>query len=53
MQSLNVDIFHFYKKHYDNVIKEALTKVYLQYSVKRFCDNLNQIREHTFKEIII
>ncbi len=53
MQSLNVRIFHSYKKHHDNVIKQAVTKFHLQYSLKRFCDVLNQIREHTFKEIII
>jgi hypothetical protein len=53
MQSLNVRIFHSYKKHHDNVIKQAIAKFHLQYSLKRFCDDLNQIREHTFKEIII
>jgi hypothetical protein len=53
MQSLNVEIFHSYKKHYDNVIKQAVTKFHLQYSLKRFCDDLSQIREYTFKEIII
>jgi hypothetical protein len=53
MQSLNVEIFHSYKKHHDNVIKQAIAKFHLQYSLKRFCDDLNQIREHTFKEIII
>jgi hypothetical protein len=53
MQSLNVEIFHSYKKHHDNVIKQAIMKFHLQYSLKRFCDDLNQIREHTFKEIII
>jgi prephenate dehydrogenase len=41
MQSLNVSIFHSYKKHHDNVIKQALTKFHLQYSLKRFCDDLN------------
>jgi hypothetical protein len=29
MQSLNVDIFHLYKKYHDNVIKQTLTKFYL------------------------
>jgi hypothetical protein len=53
MQSLNVEIFHLYKKHHDNVIKQALTNFYLQYWLKRFCDDLNQSREHTFKRIII
>jgi hypothetical protein len=53
MQSLDVEIFHSYKKHHDNVIKQALTKFHMQYSLKRFCNDLNQIREHTFKEIII
>ncbi len=53
IQSLNVEIFHLYKKHHDNVIKQALTKFYLQYSLRRFSDDLNQIREHTFKRIII
>jgi hypothetical protein len=53
MQSLNVEIFHSYKKHHDNVIKQAIMKFHLQYSLKRFCDNLNQNREYTFKEIII
>jgi hypothetical protein len=53
MQSLNVNIFHSYKKHHDNVIKQTLTKFHIQYSLKRFCNDLSQIREHTFKEIII
>ncbi len=53
MQSLNVEIFHPYKKHHDNVIKQVVAKFHLEYSLKRFCDDLNQIREHTFKEIII
>jgi hypothetical protein len=53
MQSLDVEISHSYKKHHDNVIKQTLTKFHLQYSLKRFCDDLNQIREYTFKEIII
>ncbi len=53
MQSLNVEIFHLYKKHHDNVIKQALTKFHLQYTLKRFCDDMSQIRKHTFKEIII
>ncbi len=46
-------IFQSYKKHHDNVIKEVLAKFHLQYSLKRFCDDLSKIREHTFKEIII
>jgi alpha-D-ribose 1-methylphosphonate 5-triphosphate diphosphatase PhnM len=53
MQSLNVEIFQSYKKHHDNVIKEALAEFHLQYSLKRFCDDLSQIREHTFKGITI
>jgi prephenate dehydrogenase len=53
MQSLNVEIFHSYKKHHDNVIKQALAEFHLQYSLKRFCNDLSQIREHTFKETII
>jgi hypothetical protein len=53
MQSLNVNIFQSYKKHHDNVIKEVLAEFHLQYSLKRFCDDLSKIREHTFKEIII
>ncbi len=53
IQSLDVKIFHSYKKHHDNIIKQALTKFHLQYTLKRFCDDLSQIREHTFKEIII
>ncbi len=53
MQSLNVEIFHSYKKHHDNIIKQVVAKFHLEYSLKRFCDDLSQIREHTFKEIII
>jgi hypothetical protein len=53
MQSLDVGIFHSYKKHHDNVIKQALAEFHLQYSLERFCDDLGQIREHTFKGIII
>ncbi len=53
MQSLDVGIFHSYKKHHDNAIKQALTEFHLQYSLERFCDDLGQIREHTFKGTII
>ncbi len=53
MQSLDVGIFHSYKKHHDNVIKQALAEFHLQYSLERFCNDLSQIREHTFKGIII
>ncbi len=41
MQSLNVENFHLYKKHHDNIIKQALTKFHLQYTLKRFCDDLS------------
>jgi hypothetical protein len=53
MQPLDVGIFHSYKKHHDNVIKQAVAEFHLEYSLKRFCDDLGQIREHTFKGIII
>jgi hypothetical protein len=53
MQSLNVDIFNSYKKHHDNVIKKTLTKFDLFYTLKRFCNDLDDIRENTFKRIII
>jgi hypothetical protein len=49
MQPLNVGIFHPYKKHHDNAIKQAIAEFHLEYSLKRFCDDLGQIREHTFK----
>jgi hypothetical protein len=44
MQSLDVDIFNLYKKHHDNVIKKTLSKFYLFYTLKRFCNNLDEIR---------
>jgi hypothetical protein len=53
MQSLNVDIFQFYKQHHDNDIKKTLAKFDLFYTLKRFCNDLDDIRENTFKKIII
>ncbi len=53
MQSLNVDIFQSYKKHHDNAIRETLSEFHLSYTLKRFCNDLGDIRENTFKEIII
>jgi hypothetical protein len=53
MQSLDVDIFQSYKKHSVNAIRKALSKFHLTYTLKRFCNDLDDIREHTFKEFII
>ncbi len=53
MHSLNVNIFQSYKKHVVNVIRKALSKFHLIYTLKRFCNDLDDIREHTFKEFII
>jgi hypothetical protein len=53
MQSLDVNIFQSYKKHSVNVIRKALSKFHLIYTLKRFCNDLDDIREHTFKKFII
>jgi hypothetical protein len=50
MQILYVNIFHFYKKHHDNTIRKTLSKFYLFYTLKQFCNDLDDIRENTFKE---
>jgi hypothetical protein len=53
MQSLDVNIFQSCKQHHDNAIKKTLTKFDLFYTLKRFCNDLDDIRENTFKKIII
>jgi hypothetical protein len=52
-QPLDVDILQPYKQHHDNAIKKTLAEFYLFYTLKRFCNDLGDIRENTFKETTI
>lgn len=49
MQPLDVDIFQPYKKHQDNAIRKTLSEFHLFYTLERFCNDLGDIRENTFK----
>ena len=53
MQSLNVAIFQQYKHFHDVIIQNVMTKFNVDYFLIRFCRNLNQIRNSTFKKITI
>jgi hypothetical protein len=50
MQPLDVNIFQPYKHWHDIAIQEAVASTFVEYSVKQFLNDLNKIRNNTFKE---
>ena len=48
MQPLDVGVFHPYKHWHDVAIKDALTKLDIEYSLVSFLRDLKWIREQTF-----
>jgi hypothetical protein len=53
MQSLNVEIFQFYKHWHDQIIQNAVDTSFVKYSIGQFLHNLTKIRNHTFKSSTI
>ena len=53
MQSLNVIIFQQYKHSHDVIIQNAMIEFNVEYFLIRFCQNLIQIQNNTFKKIFI
>jgi hypothetical protein len=53
MQSLNVDIFQFYKHWHDVIIKKIIAKSFVEYSLIQFLNDLIKIKNNIFKSIII
>ena len=49
MQPLDVGIFQPYKHWHDMAIKNAFAEFNLKYPLARFCQDLNKIRNNTFK----
>ncbi len=49
MQSLDVEIFQFYKHWHDQVIQDAVVTSFVKYSVGQFLNDLTKIRNNTFK----
>jgi hypothetical protein len=53
MQSLNVEIFRFYKHWHDVIIKEVIAKFFVEYSLIQFLSDFIKIKNNIFKSIII
>jgi hypothetical protein len=53
MQSLDVEIFQFYKHWHDQVIQNAVVTSFVKYSIEQFLNDLTKIRNNTFKASII
>jgi hypothetical protein len=53
MQSLNVEIFQFYKHWHDQIIQNAVVTSFVKYSIEQFLHDLTKIKNHTFKSSII
>jgi hypothetical protein len=53
MQSLNVEIFQFYKHWHDQIIQNAVVTSFVKYSIEQFLNDLTKIRNNTFKASII
>ncbi len=53
MQSLNVEIFQFYKHWHDQIIQNAVVTSFVKYSVRQFLNDLTKIKNNTFKASII
>ncbi len=49
MQSLNVEIFQFYKHWHDQIIQNAIVTSFVKYSMRQFLNDLTNIRNNTFK----
>ena len=53
MQSLDVEVFNFYKHWHNKAIKDFMTKFNIEYFILRFCEDLDKIRRNIFKIFII
>ncbi len=53
MQSLDVEIFQFYKHWHDQIIQNAVVTSFVKYSIGQFLNDLTKIRNNTFKASII
>ncbi len=53
MQSLDVEIFQFYKHWHDQIIQNAVITSFVEYSIEQFLNDLTKIRNNTFKASII
>jgi hypothetical protein len=53
MQSLNVEIFQFYKHWHDQIIQKTVVTSFVKYSIEQFLNNLTKIKNNTFKASII
>ncbi len=53
MQSLNAEIFQFYKHWHDQIIQNVVITSFMKYSIEQFLNDLTKIRNNTFKTLII
>jgi hypothetical protein len=53
MQSLNVEIFQFYKYWHDQIIQNAVVTSFVKYLIEQFLHDLTKIKNHKFKSSII
>jgi hypothetical protein len=53
MQSLNVEIFQFYKHWHDQIIQNVVVTSFVKYSIEQFLNDLTKIKNNTFKTSII
>ncbi len=53
MQSLNVEIFQFYKHWHDQMIQNVVVTSFVKHSIEQFLNDLTKIRNNTFKTSII
>ncbi len=53
MQSLDVEIFQFYKHWHDQIIQNVVVTSFVKYSIEQFLNDLTKIRNNTFKASII
>jgi hypothetical protein len=53
MQSLDVEVFQFYKHWHDQIIQKTVVTSFVKYSIEQFLNDLTKIRNNTFKASII
>jgi hypothetical protein len=53
MQSLNIEIFQFYKHWHDQIIQNAVVTSFVKYSIEQFLNDLTKIKNNTFRASII
>jgi hypothetical protein len=53
MQSLDVEIFQFYKHWHDQIIQNVVVTFFVKYSIEQLLNDLTKVKNNTFKASII